>query len=66
MEQLVICNDKFIIYEGDECATPGLAALVAVSANGYCAVERTYSNILKLEALALWRLLDHPLGSPHA
>jgi hypothetical protein len=53
LEQLVICNDKFIIYEGDECATPGLAALVAVSANGYCAVERTYSNILKLEALDL-------------
>ena len=49
----MICNDKFIIYEGDECATPGLAALATVSANGYCAIERTYKNILQLEALDL-------------
>ena len=38
---LMLCNDKFIIYEGDECATPGLAALATTFANGYCAVERT-------------------------
>ena len=49
----MLCNDKFIIYEGDECATPGLSALVTVSANGYCAVKRTFANILKLEALDL-------------
>ncbi len=49
----MLCNDKYIIYEGDECATPGLDVLSSARQPGYCAVERTFANILKLEALDL-------------
>jgi hypothetical protein len=49
----MLANDKYIVYEGDECDTPGLADLAISTAPGYCAVERTFANILKLEALDL-------------
>src|ERR1019366_4435925 len=49
----MLANSKYIIYEDDECATPGLDALVKARKPGYCAVERTFANILKLEALDL-------------
>jgi hypothetical protein len=49
----MLANDKYIIYEDDECSTPGLDVLVKARKPGYCAVERTFDNILKLEALDL-------------
>ena len=49
----MLANDKYIIYEDDECLTPGLDVLVSARQPGYCAVERTFANILKLEALDL-------------
>src|ERR1019366_3775048 len=49
----MLANGKYIIYEDDECATPGLDALVIARKPSYCAVENTSENILKLEALDL-------------
>jgi len=49
----MLASDKYIIYEGEECETPGLDVLSKARQPGYCAVERTFANILKLEALDL-------------
>ncbi len=46
-------NDKYIIYEGEEADTPGLDVLIKARQSGYCAVERTYQNMLLLNGMDL-------------
>ena len=47
----MLANDKYIIYEGDEADVAAPLAKSAVP--GYCAVERTYHNMLLLTGMDL-------------